>query len=210
MAFIRDYYAHDADMLLFFERRQLQRLGESRDALREHVRNTRIRGLGEVDLLERRYRGRRETMAYVAANFRSAKSTNARGEPVDRFRPGERGLRASVTANGSWCTAIRPFKPRRVRSGSVPSPHGAGSAMETRRSRGCGSSEGGAMLIATASLTSRPERRFRTPTGGHVPDRRAKGMWLTPEGGNRPTAHLVEVARLDRPPSSPFVFPGGR
>ena len=51
MNYIRDFFAHDDDMLLFFERSTAPRLARCGDPVREHVRSFKA-GLGHVQVLE--------------------------------------------------------------------------------------------------------------------------------------------------------------
>lgn len=67
MAFVRDYYAHDADMLLFFERRQL--LGWPRvETLYENMFAHAARGRVESSTSNLQVRAE-GNLGYVAANF---------------------------------------------------------------------------------------------------------------------------------------------
>ena len=189
MDFIHDYYAHDPDMLLFFERRQLRGwekvetlYGNMFDhALPGSVKST----YSNVDI------GAEGNMAYVAANFH-LQVTNPRGEEST-----DSG-RVSVVfekRDGKWVVVHRhtsfqaPAGPqRRVPLHTEPGP------LWSPTLEGAWRSDGGAMLIATSTYVSSKGISGLPQTAKY---RLAEeGLWLTPEGGSAPRPRLVELARL--------------
>lgn len=186
MSFIRDFYAHDENMLLFFERRQLrgwdkvERLYENMfaHALPGSVNST-------YSNLEIQARG---DLAYVAANFH-LEVQNPQGETMT-----DTG-RVSVVfqrRDDKWLVVHRhtsfqapPGPQRKVPLHTEPGPLWSPSL------EGAWRTDGGALLLATATyLSSRGVGGLPQTATYRVAD---EGIWLTEEGK---AARLVELTRL--------------
>jgi uncharacterized protein (TIGR02246 family) len=189
MDFIRDYFAHDPDMLLFFERRQLEGF-EAVETLYEnmfaHARPGSV--TSRVSNLKVDARG---DMAYVAANFHLDVMNPEGEEMTDTGR---------VTVvferrEGRWRVVHRhtsfqaPAGPQRqvplvTHPGPLWSPH----------LEGAWRAENGALLLATGSVVT-THRVPEAPAAGRyriAPE----GLWITPEGDASATPRLFEIAGL--------------
>jgi ketosteroid isomerase-like protein len=146
MAFVRDYYAHDADMLLFFERRQL--LGWPRvEKLYENMFAHAARGKidSTVSNLQVKVNG---ALGYVAANFH-LRVTEPSGDVTEDV-----GRQTVVFENrrGRWVVVHRhtsfqapPGPQRKVPLHTEPGP------LWSPNLEGTWKSQGGGVLVATAS-----------------------------------------------------------
>jgi ketosteroid isomerase-like protein len=146
MAFVRDYYAHDSDMLLFFERRQL--LGWTRvEELYENMFAHAARGKvdSKVSNLKVEVKG---NLGYVAANFH-LKVTEPSGDVSEDI-----GRQSVVfeNRNGRWVVVHRhtsfqapPGPQRKVPMHTEPGPLWSPNLEGTWRS------QDGEILVATAS-----------------------------------------------------------
>ncbi|MGH9390663.1 MAG: YybH family protein [Vicinamibacteria bacterium] len=187
MGFIRDFFSHDDDMLLFFERRQLRGWREV-EALYEtmfaHARagsvtstfsNLKVEALG--------------SMAYVAANF-ELEATNPEGEIAT---DAGRVTVVFEKRDGDWRVVHRhtsfqaPAGPQR----NVPLVTDPG-PLWSPGLEGAWQSEEGGLLAATASfLTSAgvPE----IPAAGRYRIGK-EGLWVTPQGSG--SERLFELSNL--------------
>jgi ketosteroid isomerase-like protein len=146
MAFVRDYYAHDTDMLLFFERRQLlgwPRVEELYENMFAHAARGKIDST--VSNLQVRVNG---DLGYVAANFH-LKVTEPSGDVNEDI-----GRQTVVFENrkGRWVVVHRhtsfqapPGPQRKVPLHTEPGPLWSPNLEGTWKGRG------GEILVATAS-----------------------------------------------------------
>jgi ketosteroid isomerase-like protein len=146
MAFVRDYYAHDSDMLLFFERRQL--LGWTRaEELYENMFAHAARGKVDSTVSNLQV-GVKGDLGYVAANFH-LRVTEPSGDVSEDI-----GRQTVVfeNRNGRWVVVHRhtsfqapPGPQRKVPLHTEPGPLWSPNLEGTWKGRG------GEVLVATAS-----------------------------------------------------------
>jgi uncharacterized protein (TIGR02246 family) len=190
LSFIRDYYAHDPEMLLFFERRQL-RGWERVETLYENMFAHALPGsvkstYSNVDV------GARGDMAYVAANFH-LQVTNPQGEEsTDSGRVTvvfERREDRWIVVHRHTSFQAPPGPQRRVELHTEPGP------LWSPTLEGAWRGDKGEMLIVTASfLSSRGVSGFPETATYRIAE---EGIWVTPEGGASPRPQLVELERLN-------------
>ncbi len=189
MDFIRDYYAHDEDMLLFFERRQLRGWNQVETlyenmfahALPGSVKST----YSNVDI------DARGDMAYVAANFH-LEVRNPRGETST---DSGRVTVVFEKQEGRWVVAHRhtsfqaPAGPqRRVPLHTDPGP------LWSPTLEGAWRSEKGATLVATAGYVAvHGVSSLPASSTYRIAD---EGLWLTPSGAGQRTPRLIEITQL--------------
>lgn len=201
MDFIRDYYAHDPNLLLFFERRQLRGWPKV-EALYQNMFANAARGRVEstVSNLDVKARG---DMAYTAANFRLRVIEPGRLESLDEGRQ----TTVFEKRGGRWVVVHRhtsfqapPGPQRRVALHTEPGP------LWSPTLEGAWRSADGGLLLATATHLAlsgpvSPALAARYALQGNV-------IQLTALDGAAPGG----VARLERVALSPttlsFGLPG--
>ncbi len=189
MTFIRSFYAHDPDMLLFFERRQL-RGWDKVETLYENMFAHALAGsvksnYSNVDVMAS------GDMAYVAANFH-LQVTNPEGEELtDEGRVTvifERRGDQWVVVHRHTSFQAPPGPHRRVPIHEEPGP------LWSATLEGAWRDETGAVLLATSDYIS-----ARDVSG--IPDFvryriDEEGIWLIPEPGSSANPSLVETTQL--------------
>lgn len=188
MAFIRDYFAHDPDMLSFFERRQLHGYGDVESLYENMFQNARPGSVtSRVENLRADARG---DMGYVAANF-FLEVTNPEGEELTDtgrvtvvFQRREGNWRV-VHRHTSFQAPAGPQKqvPLVTHPGPLWSP----------RLDGAWRASDGALLLATGSFVT-THRVPGAPAAGRyriAPE----GLWITPEGDTA-APRLFEMVSL--------------
>jgi len=190
LSFIRDYYAHDPEMLLFFERRQLRgwvRVETLYENMFAHALPGSVKSTySNVDV------GARGDMAYVAANFQ-LQVTNPQGEEsTDSGRVTvvfERREDRWIVVHRHTSFQAPPGPQRRVDLHTEPGP------LWSPTLEGAWRGDNGEMLIVTASfLSSRGVSGFPETATYRIAE---EGIWVTPEGGASPRPQLVELERLN-------------
>jgi len=189
MGFIRGYYDHSPDMLLFFERRQLR--GWARvETLYENMFAHALPGSVEstysnVDV------GAKGDMAYVAANFH-LRVTNPQGE---RTTDSGRVTVVFERREGEWVVVHRhtsfqapPGPQRRVELHTEPGPLWRPTLEGAWRG-----DEGETLLVTASFLSSRGVPGFPQTATYRIGE---EGLWVTPEEGVSARPQLVELARL--------------
>jgi len=189
MAFVRSYYAHDPDMLLFFERRQL-RGWDKVETLYENMFAHALAGsvksnYSNVDAMAN------GDMAYVAANFHLQVTDPEGEESTDEGR---------VTVvferrGGNWVVVHRhtsfqapPGPQRRVPIHDEPGP------LWSATLEGAWQDETGVVLLATSDyISTRGVSGLPDMAQYRIDD---EGIWLTPEASSSANPSLVETTRL--------------
>lgn len=187
--FIRNFYAHNPDMLLFFERRQL-RGWDNVETLYENMFAHALAGsvvstYSNVDAMAS------GDMAYVAANFH-LQATNPEGE-----RSTDEG-RVSVVferRGGNWVVVHRhtsfqapPGPQRRVPIHTEPGP------LWNATLEGAWRDETGVVLLATSDhISTNGVSGLPNITRYRFDD---EGIWLIPEASSSASPSLVETTRL--------------
>ncbi|GMR22643.1 MAG: hypothetical protein BMS9Abin37_1007 [Acidobacteriota bacterium] len=205
MSFIRDFYAHDENMLLFFERRQLHGFDNVETLYKNMFAYSRPGTVrSSYSNLAVDARG---DMAYVAANFR-LEAENPEGETITDTgrvtvvfeRRGDDWV--AVHRHTSFQAPPGPQRQRPLRTDPGP--------LWKPTLEGAWRTDKGATLIATATYVASRNVSGLPQTATY---RSAEeGIWLTPDGGSPGRARLVEVARLTaselvlRLPSGAYTF----
>jgi ketosteroid isomerase-like protein len=205
MSFIRDFYAHDDNLLAFFERRQLHGFDDVEtlyETMFAHARPNTVHSSYSNLVVDAR-----GDMAYVAANFR-LEAENPEGETMtDTGRVTvvlERRDNDWVAVHRHTSFQAPPGPQRQLPLHTEPGP------LWKPTLQGAWRSDKGATLIATATYIA-------TKNVSGLPDTATyriaeEGLWLTPDGGAPGRARLVEVARLSgselvlRLPSGAYTF----
>lgn len=189
MSFIRDFYAHDENLLAFFERRQLHGFDDVETLYQNmfaHARPNTVRSSYSNLVVDAR-----GDMAYVAANFR-LEVENPEGETMtDTGRVTvvfERREDDWVAVHRHTSFQAPPGPQRQLPLHTDPGP------LWKPTLQGVWRTDKGATLIATATYIASRNVSGLPPTATY---RIAEeGMWLTPDGGSPGRARLVELVRL--------------
>lgn len=205
MSFVRDFYAHDEDMLLFFERRQLRGFDDVQtlyENMFAHARPGTVRSSFSNLTVDAK-----GGMAYAAANFR-LEAQNPQGQTTtDTGRVSvvfERRDESWVVVHRHTSFQAPPGPQRQVPLHTDPGP------LWKLTMEGAWRTDKGATLIATATYVA-----SKNVSG--MPDAATyriaeEGLWVTPDGGAPGRARLVEIARLTgselvlRLPSGAYTF----
>ncbi len=189
MTFIRSFYAHDPDMLLFFERRQL-RGWDKVETLYENMFAHALAGsvksiYSNVDVMAS------GGMAYVAANFH-LQVTNPEGEELtDEGRVTvvfERRGDQWVVVHRHTSFQAPPGPQRRVPLHVEPGP------LWSATLEGAWRDETGAVLLATSDyISARDVSGLPDMTRYRIDE---EGLWLIPEAGSSARPSLVETTHL--------------
>ena len=187
LGFIRNFYAHDDDMLLFFERRQLRGFADV-DTLYQnmfaHARPGSVRSSYSNITV-----GANGDMAYAAANF-TLETENPSGDAME-----DTGRVTVVLErrDGAWVAIHRhtsfqapPGPQRKLPLHTDPGP------LWTPTLEGVWRTEKGETLIASPTYVA-SENVSDFPQMATY-RRAVEGLWVTPAAGGR--ARLVELARL--------------
>jgi ketosteroid isomerase-like protein len=187
MEFIEEYYTHDPDMLLFFERRQLQGW-ERVKALYENMFSHASRG--EVESTHSNARvGASGDMAYVASNFRLEVKEPSGRSSVDEGR----STVVFERREGDWVVVHRhtsfqapPGPQRHIALHTEPGP------LWSPTVEGAWGNEAGDILIATGThmMATGPEGVPKAAMYVVMDEK----IFLTPvkEGGPKTTLEIVE------------------
>jgi uncharacterized protein (TIGR02246 family) len=205
MDFIREYFAHDPDMLLFFERRQLEGFDDVETLYENMFAHARAGSVtSRVENLKVDARG---DMAYVAANFH-LDVTNPEGE---KMTDTGRVTVVFERRDGRWRVVHRhtsfqaPAGPQRqVPLVTHPGP------LWSPTLEGAWRAPNGEMLLASPSFVV-THRVPGAPAAGRYRIAQ-EGLWITPEGDAAAAPRLFEMAALSstelvlRLPSGAITF----
>lgn len=189
MTFIRSYYAHDPDMLLFFERRQLRgwdKVETLYENMFAHARDGSVKSIySNVDVVAR------GNMAYVSANFH-LQVTNAQGEELtDDGRVTvvfERREDQWVVVHRHTSFQAPPGPHRPVPMHEEPGP------LWSATLEGAWQDETGAFLLATSDyLSARDISGIPDMTRYRLDE---DGVWLIPDPDSGANPSLVETTQL--------------
>jgi len=189
MSFIRDFYAHDENMLLFFERRQLHGFDNVETLYQNmfaHARPGTVRSSYSNLAVDAS-----GDMAYVAANFQ-LEVENPEGETMtDSGRVTvvfERREDDWVAVHRHTSFQAPPGPQRQLPLHTDPGP------LWKPTLEGVWRADKGATLIATATyVASRNVSGLPQTATYRIAE---EGIWLTPDGGSPGRARLVELVRL--------------
>jgi len=205
ISFVRDFYAHDEDMLLFFERRQLRGFPDVDELYQNmfaHARPGTVRSSYANVIVDAN-----GDMAYAAANF----TLESEAPSGDTMTDTGRVTVVFERRDDDWVAVHRhtsfqapPGPQRRIPLRTDPGP------LWEPTLEGVWRTEKGETLIATATyLASRDVSGLPQMSTYRFA---AEGLWLTEEGGAPGSGRLVEVARLTsrelalRLPSGSYAF----
>lgn len=189
MTFIRSFYAHDPDMLLFFERRQLRgwdKVETLYENMFAHARAGSVKSIySNVDVMAS------GDMAYVAANFH-LQVTNSQGEELtDEGRVSvvfERRDDQWVVVHRHTSFQAPPGPHRRVPVHEEPGP------LWSATLEGAWRDETGAFLLATSDyISARGVSGLPDMTRYRIDE---EGIWLIPDPGSSASPSLVETSLL--------------
>ncbi len=189
MDFIRGFFAHDPDMLWFFERRQLRGWSQVETLYQNMFANASPGSVSSTySNLEVDARG---SMGYVAANF-DLRVTNPEGEVTN-----DTG-RVTVIferRDGQWLVVHRhtsfqapPGPQRQVPLHTDPGP------LWSPRLEGAWRSEDGALLLATPTyLTTNGTPGLPAAGRYRIAE---EGLWITPDDAPGSAGRLIELTSL--------------
>ena len=189
MAFVRSFYAHDPDMLLFFERRQLRgwnKVETLYENMFAHALAGSVKsGYSNIDVMAS------DDMAYVAANFH-LQVTNPEGEEsTDEGRVTvifERRGDQWVVVHRHTSFQAPPGPQRRVPLHEEPGP------LWNPTLEGVWRDETGAFLLATSNyISTRDVSGLPDMTRYRIDE---EGIWLVPEPGSSSGPSVVETTQL--------------